>query len=126
MTSIEIVGLVAIILISCFAIVSIIVAVPLFRLLNRARSMADNLEKSLNPVVEKLDYTITNVNSEIGSINDLTQNISLIVEQLQKVIKLARILVTSPLIKVISTAAGLIGSMNKNKNEEKPEGKDGK
>jgi hypothetical protein len=124
MTSIEIVGLVAIILISCFAVVAIIVAVPLFRLLNRVRSMADNLEKSLNPVVEKLDYTITNVNSEIGSINDLTQNISLIVEQLQKVIKLARILVTSPLIKVISTAAGLIGSINK--SEKKSEVKDGK
>lgn len=122
MTSIEIVGLVAIILMSCFAIVGIIVAIPLFRLLNRVRSMADNLEKNLNPVIEKLDYTITNVNSEIGSINDLTQNISLIVEQLQKVIKLARILVTSPLIKIISTAAGLISSIKKT-NEERMEEK---
>lgn len=122
MTSIEIVGLVAIILISVFALVGIIIAVPLFRLVNKIRFMADKLNENLIPVVEKLNDTVTNLNTEVSSITDLTQSISSIVEQLEKIIRLARILITSPIIKIISTSAGLIGTLLKtdveNKNKE--------
>jgi hypothetical protein len=119
MTSLEIVGLVAIILISAFAVVGVIVAIPLFRLLNRVRSMADKLGESLIPMVEKLNETITHLNTEVGSITDLTQSISSIVEQLEKVIRLARILVTSPIVKLISASAGIISGMKSSAEKNK-------
>ena len=119
MTSLEIVGLVAIILISAFAIVAVIVAIPLFRLLNRVRFMADRLSESLVPMVEKLNETISHLNTEVGSIADLTQSISSIVEQLEKIIRLARIVVTSPIVKLISASAGIISGMKKTADEDK-------
>lgn len=117
MTSLEIVGLVAIILISAFAIVAVIVAIPLFRLLNRVRFMADRLSESLMPMVEKLNDTISHLNTEVGSLTDLTQSVASIVEQLEKVIKLARIVVTSPIIKLISASAGLISGIKNSSSE---------
>jgi len=117
MTSLEIVGLVAIILISAFAIVAVIVAIPLFRLLNRVRFMADRLSESLVPMVEKLNDTISHLNTEVGSLTDLTQSVASIVEQLEKVIKLARIVVTSPIIKLISASAGLISGIKNSSSE---------
>lgn len=124
MTSLEIVGLVAIILISAFAVTGIIVAIPLFRLLNRIKFMAGKLNESLIPLVEKLNDTVESLNVEVSSIADLTQSISSIVEQLEKIIRLARILVTSPLIKIISASAGLLSSLSKTsaEEEEKKEG----
>ena len=119
MTTLEIVGLVAIILISAFAVVAVIVAIPLFRLLNRIRSMADSLSQSLVPMVEKLNETITHLNADVGSITDLTQSVSSIVEQLEKIIRLARILVTSPIVKFISASAGIISGMKDSGPEEK-------
>lgn len=113
MTSLEIVGLIAIILISAFAIVAIIVAIPLFRLLNKVRFMADRLSESLIPMVEKLNDTVTHLNNEVGSLTDLTQSITSIVEQLEKIIRLARIVVTSPIIKLISASAGIISGLGK-------------
>ena len=121
MTSLEIVGLVAIILISAFAIVAIIVAVPLFKLLNKIKFLAGKLNDSLVPVVEKLNDTITNLNTEVSSITDLTQSISSIVEQLEKVIRLARILITSPIIKLISASAGIISGLSKAGTEDEKE-----
>ena len=117
MTSLEIVGLVAIILISAFAVVAVIVAIPLFRLLNRVRFMADRLSESLMPMVEKLNDTISHLNTEVGSLTDLTQSVASIVEQLEKVIKLARIVVTSPIIKLISASAGLISGIKNSSSE---------
>ena len=118
MTSLEIVGLVAIILISAFAIVAIIVAIPLFRTLNKVRFMADKLSDSLIPMVENLNETVTHLNTEVGSIPDLTQSVSSIVEQLEKVVRLARILVTSPLIKLISASAGIISGLSKSSGDQ--------
>ena len=121
MTSLEIVGLVAIILISAFAVVAIIVAVPLFRLLNKVRFMAHKLSESLIPMVEKLNDTITHLNTEVGSLADLTQSIASIVEQLEKIIRLARIVVTSPIVKLISASAGIISGMKKSASQEEEE-----
>ena len=119
MTSLEIVGLVSIILISVFAVVAIIVAVPLFKLINRIRFMAGKLNESVVPLVEKLNDTVTALNVEVSSIADLTQSISSIVEQLEKIIRLARILITRPLIKIISASAGLISGLSKTAAEGK-------
>ena len=58
--------------------------------------MADRLSESLVPMVEKLNETVTHLNTEVGSIADLTQSISSIVEQLEKVIRLARITCDQP------------------------------
>ena len=113
MTSLEIVGLVAIILISAFATTAIIVAVPLVRLLNRVRFMADRLSESLIPMVEKLNDTVSHLNTEVGSLADLTQSITSIVDQLEKIIRLARIVVTSPIVKIISASAGIISGLGK-------------
>jgi len=123
MTSLEVVGLVAIILISVFSLVGIIIAVPLFKLVNKIRFMADKLNENLIPVIEKLNDTVTNLNTEVSSITDLTQSISSIVEQLEKIVRLARVIVTSPIIKIISTSAGLINSLLKTdgENESKEE-----
>jgi len=115
MTPLEIVGLIAIILISAFAITAIIIAVPLFKLINKVKFMAGKLNESLIPTVEKLNDTVTSLNTEIGSIADLTQSISSIVEQLEKVIRLARVLITSPIIKIISASAGLFSGLSKSK-----------
>lgn len=115
MTPLEIVGLVAIILISAFAIAAIIIAVPLFKLINKIKFMAGKLNENLIPAVEKLNDTVTNLNTEISSIADLTQSISSIVEQLEKVIRLARVLITSPIIKIISASAGLFSGLSKSK-----------
>jgi len=124
MTPLEIVGLIAIILISVFSLIGIIIAVPLFRLVNKTRLMVDRLEENLIPVVEKLDDTVTNLNTEVSSITDLTQSVSSIVEQLEKIIRLARVIVTSPIIKIISTSAGLINSLLKTDvGNESKEGK---
>lgn len=113
MSAIEITGIVAIILISAFAIVGIIVAVPLFRLINRARFLAEKLSISLIPMVEKLNNTVSHLNSEISSISEITQSVSSIVEQLEKIIRLARIIITNPIIKLIGAGAGVADSVRK-------------
>ena len=120
MSPLEITGLVAIILISAFAVAGIIVAIPIVRLVNRIRFLVQKLNESLIPVVEKLNNTVTHLNNEISSISDLTQSVSLIVAQLEKIIRLARIIITSPIIKLISTGVGLASgikkALGKNKN----------
>ena len=113
MSSLEITGLVAIILISAFAVVGIIVAIPIVKLLNRIRSLVKKLNESLIPVIEKLNDTVTHLNSEMGSISDLTQSVGSIVEQLEKIIRLGRIVITSPIIKLISTGVGLASGIKK-------------
>ena len=113
MSPLEITGLVAIILISAFAVVGIIVAIPIVRLVNRIRFLVEKLNESLIPVVEKLNNTVAGLNSEIGSISQLTQSAGSIVDQLEKIIRLARIIITSPVIKLISTGAGLAAGIKK-------------
>ena len=113
MSSLEITGLVAIIVISAFALVGIIVAVPIFRLVNRIRLLVEKLSESLIPMVEKLNNTVSHLNSEISSINELTQSAGSIVNQFEKIIRLARIIVTNPIIKLISTGIGLASGIKK-------------
>jgi hypothetical protein len=109
----EITGLVAIILISAFAVIGIIVAIPIVRLLNRIRVLVQKLNESLVPIVEKLNNTVSGLNSEIGSINGLTQSVGSIADQLEKIMRLARILITSPIIKLISAGVGLANGIKK-------------
>ena len=113
MSSLEITGLVAIILISAFAVVSIIVAIPIARLVNRMRFLVQKLNESLVPVVEKLNNTVFHLNSEISSISQLTQSAGSIVAQLENIIRLARIIIIGPIIKLISTGIGLAGGIKK-------------
>ena len=113
MSSLEITGLVAIILISAFAVVGIIVAIPIFRLVNRMRFLVQKLNESLVPMVEKLNNTVSHLNGEISSISELTQSAGSIVAQLEKIIRLARIIITGPIIKLISTGIGLANGIKK-------------
>ncbi|HAX17901.1 MAG TPA: hypothetical protein DCY00_04830 [Actinobacteria bacterium] len=125
MTALEIVGIISIILISVFSLIGIIVSIPLVKLLIRIKKLAEKLETSLFPVVDNLNQTVLKLNNEIAGINEITQNVSSIILQLEKVIKLARILVTSPVIKIISTFAGVMHAManeEKNKKERSKEG----
>ena len=119
MSPLEITGLVAIILISSFAVVGIIVAIPIFKLVNRIRFLVQKLNESLVPIVEKLNNTVSILNSEIGSINGLTQSAGSIVAQLEKIIRLARILITSPIIKLMSTGIGLVSGIKKIAGKDK-------
>jgi len=119
MTSLEIVGLVAIILISAFAIVGIIISIPLFRLINRIKFLSGKLNESLIPMVEKLNSTVTHLNSEISSLSELTQSISSIVVQLEKIIRLARVIITSPIVKLISAGVGIADGIKKTAGKEK-------
>jgi predicted PurR-regulated permease PerM len=112
-SSLEITGIIAIILISVFAVVAIIVAIPIFRLVNRIRFLIEKLNESLIPMVEKLNNTVSHLNSEISSISELTQSVGSIVAQLEKIIRLARIIITSPIIKLISTGIGFAGGIKK-------------
>ena len=121
MSTLEITGLIAIILISAFAVVGIIVAIPIFRLLNRTRLLVEKLDGSLIPVVDKLNDTVIHLNSEIGSINEITQSAGSIVGNIEKIIGLATVIITSPIIKLIKTGIGFtngikkaIGKNNKN------------
>ena len=66
MSPLEVTGIVAIILISTFAVVGIIVAIPIVRLLNRMRFLVQKLNESLIPIVEKLNNTVSHLNSEIS------------------------------------------------------------
>ena len=111
--SLEIVGLISIILITAFAIIGIIISIPLFKLINRIKYLASKLNESIVRMDEKLNNTVSNLNTEIGSISDLTQSISSIVEQLEKIIRLARIIITNPLIKLISAGVGLAEGIKK-------------
>ena len=113
MSSLEITGLVAIILISAFAVVGIIVAIPIVSLVNRIRLLVEKLNESLIPLVENLNNTVAGLNSEISSISELTQSAGSIVDQLEKIIRLARIIITGPIIKLISTGIGLAGGIKK-------------
>ena len=117
-SSLEIVGLVAIILISAFAIIGIVVSIPLLQLISRFKFLAEKLNESLVPMIEKLNTTVTHINTEIGSISELTQSVGSIVEQLEKVVRLARILLTNPLIKLISAGVGLASGIKKAAGEE--------
>jgi predicted PurR-regulated permease PerM len=112
-SSLEITGLVAIILISAFAVVGIIVAIPIFKLVNRMRFLVEKLNESLVPLVEKLNNTVSHLNSEISSVSELTQNVGSIVAQLEKIIRLARIIITNPIIKLISTGIGFANGIKK-------------
>jgi len=114
----EITGLVAIILISAFAVAGVIVSIPLFRLLNRIRHLSEKLNESLIPMVEKLNTTVSHLNTEVGSISELTQSITSIVEQLEKIVRLARIIITSPIIKLISATVGLGEGIKKTKDKK--------
>ena len=120
MTSIEIVGLIAIILISVFSLIGIIVSVPLFKVLIRLKQTAEKINNSLMPITEELNVTVKKLNEEIENIGQLTKSAGSIVEQLEKVIKLARILISSPIIKIISTTAGFVNAMTKDfkKNDD--------
>ena len=109
----EITGLVAIILISAFAVVGIIIAIPIVRLVNRIRLLVEKLNESLVPLVENLNNTVAGLNSEISSISELTQSAGSIVAQLEKIIRLARIIITGPIIKLISTVIGFAGGIKK-------------
>ena len=119
MSPLEITGLVAIILISSFAVVAIIVALPIVKLVNRLRFLVQKLNESLIPVVEKLNNTVTHLNSEINSINGLTQSVGSIVDQLEKIIRLVRIIITNPIIKLISTGIGLADGIKKIAGKDK-------
>ena len=129
MSPLEITGLIAIIVISAFALVGIILAVPIFKLVNRIRLLVEKLSQSLIPAIENLNNTVSNLNSEVSSINELTQSVASIVKQLEKIIRLARFIITSPIIKLISTGIGFaygikkaVGKNNKNNsNKEKKE-----
>ena len=128
MSPLEITGLVAIILISAFAVVGIIVAIPILRLLNRTRLLVEKLDGSLIPMVDKLNNTITHLNSEIGSINGITQSAGSIVGNIEKIMGLATIIITSPIIKPISTGIGFaygikkaVGKNNKNNSSKEKE-----
>ncbi|MCX6382875.1 MAG: hypothetical protein NTV16_00045, partial [Actinobacteria bacterium] len=90
MSPLEITGLLAIILISAFVLVGIIVAIPIFRLVNRIRLLVEKLSESLIPLVENLNSTMSHLNSEISSISELTQSGVSIVKQFEKIIRLAR------------------------------------
>ena len=118
MTSIEIVGIISIILISVFSVIGIIISVPLFKMLVRLKNTAEKINKSIMPIAEDLNITIKKLNDEIGTMGNLTQSVSSIVEQLEKVIKLTRILVTSPVVKIISTAAGFMRGISKDPNKK--------
>jgi len=120
MTSIEIVGIIAIILISVFSLIGIIISVPLFKVLVRLKQTAEKINDSLMPVTDELNITVKKMNEEIGNIGQLTKSVGSIVEQLEKIIKLARMLITNPVIKIVSTAAGFMNAMSKDskKNNE--------
>ncbi|MCX6346898.1 MAG: hypothetical protein NTZ89_03010 [Actinobacteria bacterium] len=119
MTSIEVVGIISIILISVFSIIGIIISVPLFKMIVRLKNTAEKINDSIMPIAEDLNRTVKKLNDEIGTIGNLTESVSSIVEQLEKIIKLARILITSPVVKIVSTAAGFMSAMSKNPNKNK-------
>ena len=119
MTSIEIVGIIAIILISVFSVIGIIISVPLFKMIVRVKNTAEKINDSIMPIANDLNITVKKLNDEIGTIGNLTGSISSIVEQLEKIIKLARILITSPVVKIVSTAAGFMSAISKDPNKNK-------
>jgi hypothetical protein len=120
MTPIEIVGIISIILISVFCVIGIIISVPLFKMIVRLKQTAEKINDSIMPIAQDLNVTVKKLNDEIGTIGNLTGSVSSIVEQLEKIIKLARILITSPVVKIVSTAAGFMSAMTKDakKNNE--------
>src|SRR5450830_938748 len=98
------------------------------RLVNRTRLLVEKLSESLIPMVENLDSMVYHLNSEIGSINELTQSAGSIVKQFEKIIRLARIIVTTPIIKIVSTGMGFaysikkaVGKNNKNNSSKEKE-----
>jgi hypothetical protein len=113
MTLLEIAGLVTIIFIFGFAAAGIIVAMSLFRLLNRVKFLAENLNGSLIPIITKLNTTAANMDIEISSVGDLRQNITSLIKQLEKIVSLTRVLLTSPIVKLISTSADLVNNLKK-------------
>jgi len=119
MSSLEIVGIISIILISVFSLIGIIISVPLFKMLVRLRQTAEKINNNLMPIVEELNLTVKKLNDEIGAIEQLTQSVASIVMQLEKIVKLARILITNPLIKIISATAGFMSTMSKDSNANK-------
>jgi hypothetical protein len=119
MTSIEIVGIISIILISVFSVIGIIISVPLFKMLVRLKQTAEKINDSIMPIAEDLNITVKKLNDEIGTIGNFTHSVGSIVEQLEKIIKLARILITSPVVKIVSTAAGFMRAMSKDSNKNK-------
>ena len=124
MTSLEIVGIISIILISVFSIIGIIVSVPLFKMLVRLKQTAEKINDSLMPIAGDLSITVKKLNDEIGTIGALTQSVSSIVEQLEKIIKLARILITNPVVKIVSAAAGFMNAMSKDSKNNKETNKE--
>ena len=119
MTSIEIVGIISIILISVFSVIGIIISVPLFKMLVRLKNTAEKINDSIMPIAQDLNITVKKLNDEIGTIGNLTQSVSSIVQQLEKIIKIASLLVASPIVKIVSTAAGLMSAFSKDTNKNK-------
>ena len=85
----------------------------------RLKNTAEKINDSIMPIAEDLNRTVKKLNDEIGTVGNLTESVSSIVEQLEKIIKLARILITSPVVKIVSTAAGFMSAMSKNPNKNK-------
>ena len=124
MTSIEIVGIISIILISVFSVIGIIISVPLFKMLVRLKNTAEKINDSIMPIAQDLNITVKKLNDEIGTIGNLTQSVSSIVQQLEKIIKIASLLVASPIVKIVSTAAGFMSAFSKNPNKNKEDKKE--
>ena len=80
--------------------------------------LSEKLNESIVPMVEKLNTTVTHINTEVGSISELTQSITSIVEQLEKIVRLARIIITSPIIKLIGATAGLGEGIKKTRDKK--------
>ncbi len=118
MNSLEIVGLVAIILMSAFSIVAIILSVPLFKLLIKANNIVGSLDNRIDPMVGELNSIVGNLNTEVATINDITKSAGSIVEQLEKIVRLARIIITSPIIKLISTTAGIVSGLKREQSSD--------
>ena len=85
MTLLEVAGLVAIIFVFGFTVAGIIIAIPLFRLLNRVKFLTEILNGSLISLIEKSNSTVNNLDTEIRSIGDLTQRMISLIKQLEKV-----------------------------------------
>jgi hypothetical protein len=112
-SSLEIIGVVAIILISAFAVIGIIVTIPIYKLLNRTRLLVEKIDVNIVPMVDKLNDTVTHLNSEISSINEITQSAGSIVGNIEKIMGLATVIVTTPIIRLIRTGIGFAEGIKK-------------
>jgi uncharacterized protein YoxC len=114
--SVSLGGIAAIVLAVFWAVLVVfmaIVLVNLFRVLESTKGLIDGITQETVPLLSEVTVTVTNVNSEIDAVEDVTKSAGSIVRNVARLTSVVEQTVSAPLIKLASARYGLSRAVRK-------------